>query len=114
MKYKKIIDIPILGGKLCITRIKSWKKVNKEYGFDLTNIMDACVIFKEENNISYNEIYFINKPSNAVIAHEAVHAVNNIFKSRGIKLDINNDELQAYLTEWVFEQVENYFEEYDI
>ena len=49
-----------------------------------------------------------------VVAHEAVHAVNNIFKSRGIKLDINNDELQAYLTEWVFEQVENYFEEYDI
>ena len=58
MKDKKIIDIPILGGKLCITRIKSWKKVNKEYGFDLTNIMDACVIFKEENNILKCTNYF--------------------------------------------------------
>ena len=27
-----------------------------------------------------------------------------------IKLDIDNDELQAYLTEWIFEQVDNYFD----
>lgn len=40
-----------------------------------------------------------------VIAHEAVHVVNIIFKRVCIQLDIDNDEAQAYLTGWVVKQL---------
>ena len=38
-------------------------------------------------------------------AHEAVHVVNYIFRSRGIQADLQNDEPQAYLTGWVHEKI---------
>lgn len=40
-----------------------------------------------------------------VLAHEIVHIVNIIFNARGLKLDSNNDEFQAYLTGWLFKHL---------
>lgn len=37
--------------------------------------------------------------------HECVHIVNMIFNARGLKLDSNNDEFQAYLTGWLFKHL---------
>lgn len=39
------------------------------------------------------------------IAHEAVHVLNFIYKSRGIMLDLSNDEPQAYLSGWISEKI---------
>lgn len=52
--------------------------------------------------------YFILLKPNAsanTVAHEAVHIVNKVFNDRGIKLDSNNDEPQAYFTGWVVEKI---------
>lgn len=46
-----------------------------------------------------------SKLSHGLIAHEVVHLVNMIMADRGFKPDFNNDEAQAYLTEWVTEQI---------
>lgn len=35
-------------------------------------------------------------------AHELIHAINNTFYNKGIQLDTENDEPQAYLMSWLF------------
>lgn len=40
-----------------------------------------------------------------VLAHEIVHIVNLIFRTKGIQLDLNNDEPQAYLTGWLTQEL---------
>ena len=47
-------------------------------------------------------------PSNSLIAHESVHLVNHLFEDWGIKLDLDNDEPQAYLTGWFVEQIDKF------
>jgi len=41
----------------------------------------------------------------ALIIHEVVHIVNRIFEFKGVKLDTSNDETQAYLTEYIFNEI---------
>ena len=41
----------------------------------------------------------------ALITHELVHIVNRIFEFKGVKLDTRNDETQAYLTEYIFNEI---------
>jgi hypothetical protein len=41
----------------------------------------------------------------STMVHESVHVVNIIFESKGVKPDLSNDELQAYLTAYVFKKV---------
>ena len=42
----------------------------------------------------------------SLIAHEIVHVINYIYLDCGIELDRVNDENQAYLTGWLFEEIE--------
>ena len=44
----------------------------------------------------------------SIMVHEAVHIVNFIFEECGVKLDTINDEAQAYLTAWIFNQIKNF------
>lgn len=37
-----------------------------------------------------------------LLVHESVHAANVLFKEIGHALDLDNDEPQAYLVEWIF------------
>lgn len=46
----------------------------------------------------------------SVIAHEAVHAASFILDHLHIKADFNNDELQAYIVQFIVEKVENALE----
>lgn len=41
----------------------------------------------------------------STLAHEIFHITNFIFKRIGIKVDIENDEAQAYLISLIFEKV---------
>lgn len=44
----------------------------------------------------------------SIMVHEAVHIVNFIFEECGVKLDTTNDEAQAYLTAWIFNQIKSF------
>lgn len=46
-----------------------------------------------------------SKISYGTISHEAVHAVSFLFDSRGVVPDFNNDEPQAYLVEYIVDEV---------
>ncbi len=58
------------------------------------------IVFPEDGNI---------RPD--IWTHECVHGVNKIFKAVGQKLDLNNDEVQAYLTEFLFQKVAKCFQD---
>ena len=45
------------------------------------------------------------------IAHEILHTTNVILKRRGIRLDPNNDEPQAYLVSYLTDKFYEYIEE---
>ena len=114
IENKKKVKIPIYSGNMFIHLVENWKGLNKEFHFDpkLDNSMDGCVFTSsKKDGCTEFHIAFKGTPSNSLIAHESVHVVNSIFKHCLIDLDLDNDEPQAYLTEWVFEEVEQFFEE---
>ena len=39
------------------------------------------------------------------VVHECVHIKNFMFECLGINLDINNDELEAYTVQYLYEQI---------
>lgn len=101
---KKIIDIPIYQCKLTIILDKDLKYITKTYNtIDLSNY-GAITMRIPNRHSEYVVAFEYNEGS--IIAHEVTHLVNYIFEDKNIKLDIINDEPQAYLTGWLFKQVE--------
>lgn len=47
------------------------------------------------------------KPILSLIAHEAVHASGWILSSMGVSADFDNDEVQAYLVQYIVERAED-------
>jgi hypothetical protein len=43
--------------------------------------------------------------AHGTIAHECKHFVNRLFDTKGIKLDIENDEAECYLLKWAVDEV---------
>lgn len=105
------IKIPIYHGDLVMIECDNWEEVNKKYDTEIQDGWDG-VVFKPEKDDSYSEyvVAFNRKPKGFVIAHECVHLVNHIFSDRGIRVDIYNDEPQAYLTSWFFKEIEKFFD----
>lgn len=73
-----------------------------------------CSGYVERDN-NQNCVYWLvlkkSSLSHGLIVHEIVHLVNLIFIDRGIKLDLNNDEAQAYLTEWITTSLYKFFKD---
>lgn len=109
MKVKKI-HIPIYFGKLVIIKAKNWDKINSKFDFNVTK-GTAAIAFKRENKKGFTRYYFcsIADFDASIIAHESVHICNYIFKDRGVELDLTNDEPQAYLTGWIFKQINQFY-----
>jgi hypothetical protein len=107
MKIKKV-QIPIYFGTLIIIISEDYKEVASKYRLDLDVNCHGAFCWDKTSKDGYAEYYIcIDKDvSNHLIAHEVVHLVNFIFKRIGVKLDIDNDEPQAYLTGWLFSQIE--------
>lgn len=103
MKCKKV-DVPIYNGKLIMFKVDNWDKINKKYGFDLDKRHSACVFYDLNKQVAVA----FKEYTPSIIAHEAVHVVNHIFKDRGIYLDVDNDETQAYLTGWVVKTINKF------
>lgn len=103
MNFKKI-NIPIYRGVFVICITDDLKKVENKFNLINTDSLDAFT-FK----IGHNYYMVTTKDLKiSVIAHESVHIKNMIFKDSFIKLDINNDEPEAYLLEWVIDQYYKY------
>ncbi|WP_137905400.1 hypothetical protein [Chryseobacterium sp. 2VB] len=113
---KKTIKIPIyFGDFIIILDPEEWKNVNSIYQNRLqwdrpADERDEAFVFDDcHDGYSKYVVCFRDRPKNSVITHECVHLVNKLFKDRGQKLDIENDEAQAYMTGWFFDQIEKFF-----
>jgi len=103
------IKIPIYHGELTMILCEKWKEVNEKYSMEISDSFDG-VVFTPEKEDGYSEyvVAFNRPPKGFVIAHECVHLVNHIFSDRGIRPDIFNDEPQAYLTGFFFQEIEKF------
>ena len=114
------IPIPIYGRRLhvVITEdfVKDLPEINKKYKHTLTP-EDECLGMSERRqghllviiNVARHYKIFSHKYVEAhiaeTIAHEAVHACNQLYTNIGAVVDQNNDEPQAYLTGWLVQQI---------
>lgn len=101
MKMYKF-DLPIYYGTIIISKGKNLKKVAKEYNLKIDENIEAFTYRIEQHN------YVIGVKKNVElynIIHEVVHLVNFIYEDHNIKLSKSNDEHQAYLTGYLFNEI---------
>lgn len=103
---KKTILIPIYNAKLTVVYTDDIINYAKKYTNQCTESFDAFVIRSEKETLHYIAV-FATSDLNTVV-HESVHLVNHIFNDFYIRLDVNNDEPQAYLTAWIFTQINQF------
>ena len=99
---KKTIDIPIYCCKLTMILDKDLSYIEKKYGTVSLSDYGAVTLDEEERNYT---VAFTDKEDLSLIAHEVVHIKNAIYRDCYIQLDVINDEPEAYLTGWLFEQI---------
>ena len=106
---KKVVKIPIYGGKLAMVITDTLEDAAKDCGVkaDVSGY-DAFVSYDNESDIFS---LCLSTTDWVIISHEIVHVVNEIFLSRNIQLDRVNDEPQAYLTGWVAFEVDCFIKE---
>lgn len=111
MKIQKR-SLPIYYGYLVIIVADDFHQVMKKYKLEfIGDVTDYGAFAWDEKDKNGHNQYFICVPSlisNHLIAHEVVHLVNFIFLHTHVELDRINDEPQAYLTGWVFKQIEDF------
>jgi len=103
---KTTIDIPIYQCKLTIILDKDLSYVEKKYRTKSLSDYGAVTI-RVPNKFSEYVIAF-EYSDGTIIAHEIVHLKNYIYQDRVIELDRFNDEPEAYLTGWLFKQIETF------
>lgn len=108
----KTIEIPILYGKLTFIKSKSFKKTNKKYNLQIPSRFGA-VTFRNQNAKGFECVVSFVDSNISLLAHEAVHVCNFIYENIGAKLDIENDEFQAYLIGWIVDEMLNFLNKKD-
>lgn len=101
---KETIDIPIYQCKLTIILDKDLSYVEKKYG--TKSLCDYGAITMRVPHEFSEYIMAFEYSDGTIIAHEIVHLKNYIYQDKGIELDRFNDEPEAYLTGWLFRQIE--------
>lgn len=103
---KKTINIPIYGGKLTIVLDKDLSYIENKY--KTKSLKDFGAVTLKDESKYRNYILGFEYSTGSIIAHEIVHLINYIYLDCGIELDRVNDENQAYLTGWLFEEINNF------
>lgn len=102
MTIRKKIKVPLYFSDLIVIQSNNFKKIEEEFSIDSYEDNYSAITFKRNGNVM---VAFKNKTNASIIAHEAVHICNHIFKNVGIQLDLDNDEAFAYLLGWVVKQI---------
>jgi hypothetical protein len=104
---KTTIDIPIYQCKLTIILDKDLSYVEKKYGTKSLSDYGA-VTLDEELEQRHFLVAFTDATHLSNIAHEIVHLKNAIYLACAMEVDRHNDEPEAYLTGWLFDQINNF------
>lgn len=119
MEVIKSLEVPIYGNRLHICVVQDFNEsldtINKKLNAEFTS-RDSVLGFSDHVpgstlimiNVGKHELIYKKNYEIEVIGtitHESVHACNTLFKEKGLKLKVNNDEAQAYFTEWVSKEI---------
>jgi len=103
----KVIDIPIYCCKLTIILDKDLSYVENKY--KTKSLKDfGAVTLKDEKSYRHYVVSFTDKKHISNIVHEIVHIKNQIYLDCAMELDRYNDEPEAYLMGWLFEQINKF------
>jgi hypothetical protein len=103
---KKVIRVPLYPNKLVMYKCDDLKEIEKLY--DLSDCSDYDAIVFESKGL--NIVAFSKTITAGIIAHESLHIASDIFNSISADMDLNNQEPQCYLLEWVVEQCHKFLE----
>ena len=99
---KKILHVPILDVDIIYGGMQAMEtEYYIQQQLDSGSIVDACC-WKDHEGVKFA---YGRGLTLSVLAHEIVHLINIIYRQKGIKLDTENDEWQAYLTSWLFKNL---------
>lgn len=105
--YTKTINIPIYYGTLTLFLDGDLTKIEKKY--KIKSLKDfGAVTFKDESKYRHYIVAFTDPKHLSNIAHEIVHLKNYIYLDCAMDLDRYNDEPEAYLTGWLFDEIYNF------
>lgn len=104
---KKTIEIPIYCCTLTIILDKDLSYVEKKYNTKSLSDFGA-VALKDESKYRHYVVGFTDATHLSNIAHEVVHLKNQIYIDSAMEVDRYNDEPEAYLTGWLFEQIDKF------
>ncbi len=100
----KTIKIPIYCGKLTMILSDDLSFVEKKH--KTTSLEDfGAVTLKDKLKYRHYIVAFTDAEHLSNIAHEIVHIKNHIFLDCAMELDAYNDEPEAYLTGWLFDEI---------
>lgn len=104
---KKTIRIPIYECDLTIILDKDLYYVENKYKTkSLSNF--GAVTLKDESKYRHYVIGFTDATHLSNIAHEIVHLKNSIYIDCAMDVNRYDDEPEAYLTGWLFDQINDF------
>ena len=110
MKSKKI-EVPIYGFDLTIILTKDLNEVVKKYKLQGNWGEFGALTFEDKSKYRHYVVAFTDANHLSNIAHEIVHIKNYIFLGINAKVDLHNDEPEAYLTGWLFDKIYEFFKQ---
>lgn len=101
---KKTIQIPIYCCELTVIIDKDLSYMESKYK---TNSLEnfGAVTLKDKSKYRHYVVGFTDRDHLSNIAHEIVHIKNYIFLDCCMEVDRHNDEAEAYLTGWLFDEI---------
>lgn len=100
------IDIPIYQCKLTIILDKDLSCVEDKY--NTKSLEDFGAVTLRDTEDRHYVVAFTDKKHLSNIAHEIVHIKNFLYLDCAMELDRHNDEPEAYLTGWLFDQIHDF------
>jgi len=105
---KRVVKVPLYCVQIIVYygNYDELNEINIQYGFGkLYEMTSGRALWNSEANKF--TLFFRNdmKIKIGCIAHECKHMVNIIFRERGVELDIENDETECYLLEWLVDKI---------
>lgn len=102
------LKIPLYPGRLVVIVCDELKDGFDRLGIDPGDFDSHLAAFAAQRTYRGKKQFAVVVTRNTtlpMIAHECKHVVNMIFDFIGQALDLNNDEAECYLLEWIFAQV---------
>lgn len=101
----KTINVPIYEFSLTIILTKDLNEVVKKYKLNGEFGNFGALTFENKSKHRHYVVAFTDASHLSNIAHEIVHIKNYIFHGINAKIDLYNDEPEAYLTGWLFDKI---------